>query len=119
MIQDYDRGDGVFVDAEIQKIRRELFKVQNCGRREDVSTMNEARKTMAKELDEQILAFRAARSAAFAAIKEAFPIGATVRMKTGAVATVHAHRFDNPDLVDLLFENGNVWTKSYHIIELV
>ena len=74
---------------------------------------------MAKKLDEKILAFRAARSAAFDQIKQAFPVGAQVQMNTGAVATVHAHRFNDPDLVDLLFENGNVWTKSYHLFELV
>jgi len=74
---------------------------------------------MAKKLDEKILAYRAARSAAFDEIKQAFPVGVEVRMNTGAVATVHAHRFNDPDLVDLLFENGNVWTKSYHLLERV
>ena len=74
---------------------------------------------MDKGLDETMLAFRAARSAAFAKIKEAFPVGTDVRMSTGATAIVHAHRFDNPDLIDLLFENGNVWTKSYSLLERV
>ena len=74
---------------------------------------------MGKDLDEKILSFRAARAAAFSALKDAFPIGTTVRMKNGAVATVHGHLFNDPDLVDLLFENGNVWTKSYHQFDRV
>jgi hypothetical protein len=74
---------------------------------------------MSKPLDETILKFRAARATALAQIKDAFPVGAIVILKTGAVATVHGHKFNNPDLVDLLFENGDVWTQSYNQIERV
>ena len=72
---------------------------------------------MAKTLEEKMIDYRIARETAYRAVVEAFPVGSSVRMKTGAVATVHAHHFDNADLVDLLLENGNVRTKSYAVFE--
>ena len=57
--------------------------------------------------------FRLARLAALHAVRAEYPIGTKVRLMSGGVtARVFSHSGDCPDLVNLLFENGNVWTKT-------
>ena len=65
------------------------------------------------EMTRIVREYRQARIAAGQAVREQYPVGTEVVLLLGAApAVVHKHNKCCPDLVDLLFENGNVWTKT-------
>jgi hypothetical protein len=65
-----------------------------------------------EEMNRIVREFRLARCAAMRAVREQYPVGTKVILHGGAVpATVQSYDHVCPDLVNLLFENGNVWTK--------
>ena len=70
------------------------------------------------EMNRVIREFRLARLAAMRAVRDQYPVGVDVQLHSGGVkAKVQSYDDVCPDLVNLLFENGNVWTKSIEQFE--
>lgn len=72
-----------------------------------------------KPIESYLRDYRRAQTALSVAVQSRYPIGAPVRLKHGVLATVHAHRLDAPGIVDLMLDDGRVWTTSVDQIERV
>ena len=81
-------------------------------------SITSVREKVMDEMNRIVREFRLARLAAMRAVREQYPVGTKVLLHSGAVpATVQSYDDVCPDLVNLMFENGNVWTKSVEQFE--